>query len=94
MARRQMNVFSLSFLDAMTCGFGAVVLFFMVINASAGLRAGRLTGELQGDFSYRVTLNGELLFAGDVNEETIDESRQKQVAWQETSRERCCHESC
>jgi len=39
----------------------------------------RATGELQGDFSYSVTLNGEVLFTGDVNEETIDESRQRQV---------------
>ncbi len=32
--RRSASVFSLSFLDAMTCGFGAVVLFFMIINAA------------------------------------------------------------
>lgn len=32
--RRTVEVFSLSFLDAMTCGFGAVVLFFMVIQSS------------------------------------------------------------
>ena len=32
MARRQMNVFSLSFLDVMSCGFGAVVLIFLIIN--------------------------------------------------------------
>ena len=38
MARKQMNVFSLSFLDAMTCGFGAVILFFMIINANVDLR--------------------------------------------------------
>ena len=49
MARRRINVFSLSFLDAMTCGFGAVVLFFMVINASVGLRAGKMTSDLQGE---------------------------------------------
>ena len=49
MARRRLNVFSLSFLDAMTCGFGAVVLFFMVINASVGLRAGRVTEDLQAE---------------------------------------------
>ncbi len=49
MARRKINVFSLSFLDAMTCGFGAVVLFFMVINAAVGVRAERETGELQGE---------------------------------------------
>ena len=49
MARRRINVFSLSFLDAMTCGFGAVVLFYMVINASVGLHAGRLTADLQAE---------------------------------------------
>ncbi|MEM8931075.1 MAG: hypothetical protein AAGE94_07860 [Acidobacteriota bacterium] len=41
MARRQrrtFEVFSLSFLDAMTCGFGAVVLFFMVIQSSVDER--------------------------------------------------------
>jgi len=34
MARRnrRFNVFSLSFLDCMSCGFGAVILFFMIIN--------------------------------------------------------------
>jgi hypothetical protein len=48
-ARRKINVFSLSFLDAMTCGFGAVVLFFMVINAAVGVRAERQTGEMQGE---------------------------------------------
>lgn len=31
--RRQTQVFSLSFLDCMSCGFGAVILFFMIINA-------------------------------------------------------------
>lgn len=32
--RRQSDVFGLSFLDAMTCGFGAVILFFMVIQGA------------------------------------------------------------
>jgi alpha-2-macroglobulin len=39
----------------------------------------RATGELQGDFSYAVTLNGEVLLAGDVNPDTIDESVQAHV---------------
>ena len=38
MARKPMNVFSLSFLDAMTCGFGAVILFFIIINANIDQR--------------------------------------------------------
>ena len=49
MARRHTNLFGLAFLDAITCGFGAVVLVFMIINASVGQRSGRLTGELQGE---------------------------------------------
>ena len=49
MARRNPNVFSLAFLDAITCGFGAVILFYMVINAAVGLRAGKLTGDLSGE---------------------------------------------
>jgi len=49
MARRNPAVFGLSFLDAMTCGFGAVILFYMVINAATGLRTGRLTGDLRAD---------------------------------------------
>ncbi len=55
--KRQFNVFSLSFLDAMTCGFGAIVLFFMIINASMGMRSGHLTGDLRADVDeaqYRV----------------------------------------
>ena len=51
MRRREINLFSLSFLDAMTCGFGAVVLFYMVINASAGLRSGEMTADLRGEAS-------------------------------------------
>ncbi|HXV77163.1 MAG TPA: hypothetical protein VD788_12670 [Candidatus Polarisedimenticolaceae bacterium] len=47
--RRQIEVFGLSFLDAITCGFGAVVLFYMVINAAVGMRAGRMTGELRAE---------------------------------------------
>ncbi len=31
--RRPLEVFSMSFLDCMSCGFGAVILFFMIINA-------------------------------------------------------------
>ena len=32
--RRELNVFSLSFLDIMSCGFGAVILIFIIINHS------------------------------------------------------------
>jgi hypothetical protein len=36
MARREPEIFTLAFLDAMTCGLGAVVLLFMILNASDG----------------------------------------------------------
>jgi hypothetical protein len=32
-ARREINVFSLSFIDAITCGFGALILLYMIIVA-------------------------------------------------------------
>jgi hypothetical protein len=49
MARRSVSPISLSFLDAMTCGFGAVILFFMVINASVGVRADRETSDRRAE---------------------------------------------
>jgi len=33
----------------MTCGFGAVVLFYMVINASTGLESGKVTSDLRAE---------------------------------------------
>jgi hypothetical protein len=49
MARRRVDVFSLSFLDAITCGFGAVILLYMVINANVALRADRVTVDLRSE---------------------------------------------
>ncbi len=40
----------------------------------------RATGELRGDFSYRVTLNGETLLQDDYNRDNITESRKLTVA--------------
>jgi hypothetical protein len=37
MARRKTQTFSMSFLDVISCGFGAVVLFYTIISAQAGL---------------------------------------------------------
>lgn len=43
--KRKTDVFSLSFLDCMSCGFGAVILFFMIINASVSEQADKETVE-------------------------------------------------
>ena len=47
--RRALNVFSLSFLDAMTCGLGAVVLLFMVINGAVGKRTQARTADRRAE---------------------------------------------
>lgn len=46
MARRRFDTFSLSFLDIMSCGFGAVVLFFMIISATMAIRSDELNKNL------------------------------------------------
>ncbi|MEM7610456.1 MAG: VWA domain-containing protein [Pseudomonadota bacterium] len=43
--KRKTEVFSLSFLDCMSCGFGAVILFFMIINATVSENADQQTAE-------------------------------------------------
>lgn len=49
MARRQFNVFSLSFLDVMACGLGAIVLFYMIITAQVASRAADVSVDLQAE---------------------------------------------
>jgi hypothetical protein len=51
-ARRRFETFSLSFLDIMSCGFGAVVLFFVIINATMAKRS----DELNKDLSVRAEM--------------------------------------
>ena len=41
MARRSFEVFSLSFLDVICCGFGAVILFYTIVSAQSGLQNSR-----------------------------------------------------
>ena len=33
--KRPFNIFSLAFLDVMSCGFGAVILIFLIVNHDA-----------------------------------------------------------
>lgn len=41
--RREFNVFSLSFLDIMSCGFGAVILIFIIIHHSTEVQSQELS---------------------------------------------------
>jgi len=47
--KRRTNPIGLSFLDAMTCGLGAVVLLYMVINGSVQQHTEELTRDLQAE---------------------------------------------
>lgn len=49
MARRKTQTFSMSFLDVISCGFGAVVLFYTIISAQAGLYRIKESAELTAE---------------------------------------------
>ena len=49
MKRRSVNAFSLAFLDVMFCGFGAVILFFMIINANTSERRDKINYDITGE---------------------------------------------
>ncbi len=49
MARRKTEVFSLSFLDVIACGFGAIVLFYTILSAQAGVRREKHNDDLQAE---------------------------------------------
>jgi len=47
--RRTVEVFTLSFLDCICCGFGAVILFYTMVSAQAGVQGTRSTAALQAE---------------------------------------------
>lgn len=49
MARRSFDIFSMSFLDTICCAFGAIVLLYMIINASSGRSFQRDTSGLRAE---------------------------------------------
>jgi hypothetical protein len=49
MPRRKFDVFSMSFLDAICCGFGAVVLIFMLITAQGTSHVKKKTEDLRSE---------------------------------------------
>ena len=51
--RRQMNIFSLSLLDCITCGFGALILFHMIVAARAGETVADITDFLRSEVTMR-----------------------------------------
>jgi Mg-chelatase subunit ChlD len=49
MARRKFDIFSMSFLDTICCAFGALVLLYMIINASASKSHLRSLSDVQAE---------------------------------------------
>ena len=49
MARRKTEVFGLSFMDCICCGFGATILIYMVLNSGASKRADKELGPLKAE---------------------------------------------
>ena len=47
--RRNINVFSLAFLDIMSCGFGAVILVFIIINHGTEASSQEVNAEMMAE---------------------------------------------
>ncbi len=82
--QRRVSVFSLSFLDVMSCGFGAVVLIFLIINHASERDTEVLNEDLLAEIrmlDYQVR-NGErdlveLIEALEGNQRRIDREQQR-----------------
>jgi hypothetical protein len=61
MKRRKLNVFSLSFIDCICCGLGAIILLFVVVNARSAVRRDAVTADLRAEVSRlkNQVLNGK-----------------------------------
>ena len=84
--KRRFDTFSLSFLDCMSCGFGAVVLFFMIISATMAVRQ----DELNKNLSERADSLKVEVSAGELNlvelRNRIDQTEKEQVEAQGLAR--------
>ncbi|MDR4508177.1 MAG: hypothetical protein MRJ65_08075 [Candidatus Brocadiaceae bacterium] len=82
MKRRATNVFSLSFIDALTCGLGAIILLFIIGNAKGTAQRNEVTKELHGEVDRREkeVLQGKkhLIDARNTLEKIVEEMAQTQ----------------
>lgn len=85
--RQRFTVFSLSLLDVMACGFGAVILIFFIINHDSRARAETINSELLGEVGR---LEAELVDAARKRVElvnSLERMEKEQVITQGRSRE-------
>ena len=87
MKRRSINIFSLSFLDIITCGLGSVILLFVVINAKSANRRDEITTDLSAEVERIETqvLEGKQKLI--IARNTLEETMQQLVQTQGLSRE-------
>ena len=50
--RREFSVFNLSFLDVIACGFGAVILFFIIINSEVKTRSTNVNKDMLNETEF------------------------------------------
>jgi hypothetical protein len=76
--RRTFEVFTLSFLDTICCGFGAVILFYTILSAQSGVMRLRETDQLTAEVDRirELVVNGErnLVVLRDLLEKTRNET--------------------
>ena len=53
--RREAVVFNVAFLDIMSCGFGAIILFYVIINHAQEERSDDMTADVSGEVSLMET---------------------------------------
>lgn len=87
MKRRTVNVFGLSFLDVMFCGFGSVILLVMIVNSTDIMRREAIHEDLRGEVARleREVLEGERYLVELRN--TMEQVEQEQVTVSGRARE-------
>ena len=92
MKRRKMNVFSLSFIDCITCGLGAIILLFVIVNARSAVHRNEVTKDLRGEVERweKEVLQGKkrLIEARNTMEQTVEEMVKTQGLSRNRSRHR------
>ncbi len=77
MKRRTVNVFSLSFIDCICCGLGAIILLFVIVNAKSAARRDAVVTDLRGETERleKAVVDGrkDLAMARNTLERTIQE---------------------
>ncbi len=80
MKRKRLNVFSLSFLDIITCGLGAIILLFVLVNAKGAARRETVTSDLRAEANrienQVLESKKELILARNILEKTLVELAQ------------------